>query len=380
MHVKIVDPSAFSAPYDRCLCAALARKGADVDLVTSRFLYGPVPPQDGFRVNEAFYRRSARRGLDAPARRAFKLGEHFADMLRYRRQATDADIVHYQWLTMPGIDWALLPRPALRDVRAGRPPRPPQVFTFHERPARGRFGIARERRVLSRMDAVVVHSEHAARRVRDELGFDPGRIAMIPHGAFDYLTRLPEEIPLSPELAEVEGPVVLCFGLIRPHKGVEVLLEAFRSVRGAELWIAGMPRMSLDPIRGLAARIPDRVRLIPRFIPDPEIPAYFRRADIVVLPHLNAEQSGVLHIALAFGRPLVLTAVGGFPEVAQRDGAARIVPPGDPAALALALNELLGDERERRRLSAAAAKAAAGPYSWDEIAGRTIDLYRSLRG
>jgi glycosyltransferase involved in cell wall biosynthesis len=57
-----------------------------------------------------------------------------------------------------------------------------------------------------------------------------------------------------------------------------------------------------------------------------------------------------------------------------------MVPPGDPAALATALNELLGDERERRRLSAAAAKAAAGPYSWDEIGGRTIDLYRSLRG
>jgi glycosyltransferase involved in cell wall biosynthesis len=379
MRVKIVDPSAYSAPYDRCLCAALARRGAEVELVTSRFLYGPVPSQDGYRVNEAFYRRSARRGLDAPGRRAFKLGEHFADMLRYRHHATDGDIVHYQWLAMPGIDWALVPPRALTGG-ARRPGRPPQVFTFHERPARGRLGLARERRVLARMDAVVVHSEHAERRVRDELGFDPERIAMIPHGAFDYLTRLPDEIPLPPELARVERPVVLCFGLIRPHKGVEVLLEAFRSVRGAELWIAGMPRMSLDPIRELSARIPDRVRLEPRFIPDPEIPAYFRRADIVVLPHLNAEQSGVLHIALAFGRPLVLTAVGGFPELAERDGAARMVPPGDPAALAMALNELLGDERERRRLSAAAAKAAAGPYSWDEIAGRTIDLYRSLRG
>jgi glycosyltransferase involved in cell wall biosynthesis len=380
MFVKVVDPSAYSAPYDRCLCAALARHGADVQLVTSRFLYGPVPAQDGYRVDEAFYARSARRGLDAPGRRAFKLGEHFADMLRFRRQATDADVVHYQWLTMPGIDWALLPRPALVDGGPARPGRPPQVFTFHERPARGRLGLERERRVLSRMDAVVVHSEHAERRVRDELGFDPARIALIPHGAFDYLTRLPEEVALPAELADAEGPVVLCFGLIRPHKGVEILLEAFRSVRGAELWIAGMPRMSLEPIRELAARVPGRVRVVPRFIPDPEIPAYFRRADIVVLPHLNAEQSGVLHIALAFGRPLVLSAVGGFPELAERDGAARIVPPGDPVALASVLNELLGDEGERRRLGAAAAAAAAGPYSWDRIASRTLDLYRSLRG
>jgi glycosyltransferase involved in cell wall biosynthesis len=379
MNVQIVDPSAYSAPYDRCLSAALARQGVDVELVTSRFLYGPVPDEDGYRVTEAFYRRAARRGLDAPARRAFKLSEHIGDMVRYRRHAAQADVVHYQWLTMPGLDWALLPPPALRDADGDGPKRPPQVFTFHERPALGRIGIARERRVLSRMDAVVVHSEHAARRVRDELGFDPDRVALIPHGAFDYLTRLPDEVPLPPELDAVEAPVVLCFGLIRPHKGVEVLVEAFRSVPGAELWIVGMPRMSLDAIRELAGRVPEPVRLVTRFIPDPEVPAYFRRADVVVLPHLNAEQSGVLHIALAFGRPLVLSAVGGFPEVAQRDGAARLVPPGDAAALAGALNELLGDADERRRLGEAAASAAAGPYSWDGIAARTLDLYRSLR-
>ncbi len=78
MRVQIVDPSAYTPPYDRSLCAALARAGADVELVTSRFLYGPVPAEDGYRVSEAFYRRSADRGLDAPARRAFKLAEHLA--------------------------------------------------------------------------------------------------------------------------------------------------------------------------------------------------------------------------------------------------------------------------------------------------------------
>ncbi len=375
-----MDPSAYSPPYDRSLCAALARAGADVELVTSRFLYGPVPPADGYRVNEAFYRRSAKRGLDAPARRAFKLGEHFADMTRQRRHSAAADVVHYQWLTMPGVDWALLPPPALRNGSEAATARPPQVLTFHERPARGRIGVARERRLLSRMDAVVAHSEHAARRLSEELGFEAARTTVIPHGALDYLTRLHDERPLPAELARVERPVALCFGLIRPHKGVEVVLEAFGSVPDAELWVVGMPRMSMDAIRELAARIPDRVRLVPRFISDPEVPAYFRRADIVVLPHLNAEQSGVLHIALAFGRPLVLTAVGGFPEIAERDRAAHLVPPANPAALAAALNELIADEPERRRLADAAARAAAGPYSWDRIAAQTLDLYRSLLG
>ena len=62
MRVQLVDPSAFTPPYDRALSAALAQRGAEVELLTSRFLYGPVPEPDGYRVRECFYRRSAARG------------------------------------------------------------------------------------------------------------------------------------------------------------------------------------------------------------------------------------------------------------------------------------------------------------------------------
>ena len=203
------------------------------------------------------------------------------------------------------------------------------------------------------MDAVVAHSEHGAARLRDEVGLDPGRVRVIPHGAFDYLTRLPEEKPLPAELEGAEGPVILFFGLLRPYKGIENLLEAFRRVEGAELWIVGNPRMDVEPLRALAAEAPGRVRFVTRFVDDAEIPAIFRRADLVVLPYLDAEHSGVLYTGLAFGKPLVLSAVGGFPEVAAT-GAARLVPPGDAAALAAALAELVGDEAARAELAAAA--------------------------
>ena len=157
------------------------------------------------------------------------------------------------------------------------------------------------------------------------------RLRVIPHGAFDYLTRQADEMPLPSELREVEGPVILAFGLVRPYKGIDVLLEAFRQVEGAELWIVGMPRMPMDGLRELARRAPGTVRFVDRFVPDPEIPAFMRRADLVVLPYRNIEQSGVLYTALAFGRPLVLSSVGGFPEIAEQ-GAARLVPPEDPGA------------------------------------------------
>jgi glycosyltransferase involved in cell wall biosynthesis len=371
MKVQLVDPSAFTPPYDRALAAALARAGAEVELLTSRFLYGPVPPADGYRVSELFYRRAAARGLDAPARLPFKAAEHLPDMLRLRR-AADADVLHLQWLTIPPLDVHLLPR------------RRPRVMTAHYilPPAPSRRQVRSARRVFGAMDAVVAHSEHGAARLRDEVGLDPARVRVIPHGAFDYLTKLPEEKPLPSELEGAEGPVILCFGLLRPYKGIENLLEAYRRMcaavpADAELWIIGNPRMDVGPLRRLAAEGPGRVRFVTRFVDDAEIPAIFRRADLLVLPYLDAEHSGVLYTGLAFGKPMVLSAVGGFPEMAAT-GAARLVPPGDTPALAVALEELIGDERARAESVAAATRAAAGPFSWDEAARRTIDLYREL--
>jgi glycosyltransferase involved in cell wall biosynthesis len=366
MRVQLVDPSAFTPPYDRALAAALARGGAEVELLTSRFLYGPVPAAEGYRVRECFYRRSAARGLDAPARRAFKLAEHVPDMLRFRR-AADADVVHYQWLTVPALDPLLLP------------PRRPRVMTAHYvlPPSPGRRLLAAARRSFGAMDAVVAHSEHGARRLREQVGLDPDRVRTIHHGAFDYLTRLPDERPLPPELEGAEGPVILFFGLLRPYKGVDTLLEAFRRVKGAELWIAGNPRMEVEPLRRLAAEAPGRVRFLTRFVEDAEMPAIMRRADVVVLPYRDVEHSGVLYAALAFGKPLVLSAVGGFPEVAE-EGAAQLVPPEDPAALAAALRDLVADEAARTQLGEAAAAAASSSYSWDQAARQTLTLYQEL--
>lgn len=369
MKVQLVDPSAFTPPYDRALAAALARGGAEVELLTSHFLYGPVPPAEGYRSEERFYRRSAARGLDARGRVPFKAAEHVADTLRFRRDSPAArpDVVHYQWLTMPSLDIHLLP------------PTRPRVMTAHYilPPTPSSRQVAAARRVFNHMDAVVAHSEHGAARLRAEVGLDPAKIRVIPHGAFDYLTRLPEEKPLPAELEGAEGPVILFFGLLREYKGIEVLLEAFRRLEGAELWIVGNPRMDIAPLREFAAAAPGRVRFVTRFVDDAEIPALFRRADVVALPYLDAEHSGVLYTGLAFGKPLVLSAVGGFPEVAAT-GAGRLVAPGDVDALAAALADLVGDEAARAELATAATRAAAGPFSWDEAARLTLGLYREL--
>ena len=366
MKVQLIDPSAFTPPYDRALAAALAQRGAEVELLTSRFLYGPVPEPEAYRVRECFYRRSAERGLEAPGRRVFKAAEHLRDM-RGLRGKLDGDVVHYQWLTMPVLDAPLLP--------AKRPRLLTAHYILSPRPSRREMKTAR--RLFSRMDAVVAHSEHGATRLREEVGLDPSRVRVIPHGAFDYLTRMPEEKPLPPELEGEEGPVILFFGLLRPYKGLDLLLEAFAQVEGAELWIVGNPRMDVAPLRAAAEAAPGRVRFVTRFVEDAEIPPIFRRADLVVLPYRDAEHSGVLYTGLAFGKPMVLSAVGGFPEVAAT-GAARLVAPDDAGALAAALAELTADPAARERLASAGREAAAGPYSWDAVARQTLALYEEL--
>jgi glycosyltransferase involved in cell wall biosynthesis len=369
MRVSLVDPSAFTPPYDRSLAAALARAGAEVELITSRFRYGPVSPPEGYEVTESFYGLSGRTGRDSPARLPLKALEHVPEMLRGARRAGRADVVHWQWVTWPQLDRLLVPA-------SGHP----RVFTLHYPlpPPTAARALRSQRAFLSRFDAVVAHSEHGARRLREDVGLEPGRVRMIPHGPLDYLTRLEREQPLPEELAGVEGPVILFFGLLRPYKGIDTLLEAFARIEGAELWIAGMPRMPLEPLRELAARAPGRVRFVPRFIADPEIPALMRRADILALPYREIEQSGVLYAGLAFGKPMVLTDVGGFSEVGRELEAARLVPPGDPTALAGELRALLADRAERERLAATARGAVAGELGWDSIAARTLELYHSL--
>jgi glycosyltransferase involved in cell wall biosynthesis len=371
LSVELVDPSAFTPPYDHALAGALARAGAQVRLATSRFAYGDVPRAEGYAVDERFY-RWAPGGPGSRARRAAKLAQHVPDMLRFAasREARQADVVHFQWLTVQPLD-VYLPPIALSPAR-----RPPLVLTAHDvLPREPRPGQRdAQRRLYERVDAVVVHSEHGAARLRDELGVDPARVHVIPHGAFTHFADLDDPAPLPPELTAVDKPVVLCFGLLRPYKGIDVLLEAWRGIEDAELWVVGLPKMDLAPLRSAA---PPSVRFVPRFVADREIPAFFRRADLVVLPYREIDQSGVLFTALAFGTPLLLSAVGGFPEVAAT-GAAELMPPGDAAALHDALTRLLADPA-RERLATAARAAAATTYSWDAIAAQHLALYEKLR-
>ncbi|CAM3209067.1 glycosyltransferase [Rhodothermus bifroesti] len=141
----------------------------------------------------------------------------------------------------------------------------------------------------------------------------------------------------------LEAPVLLFFGFVRPYKGLEVLLEAMPAVQaalpGVQLVVAGefYEDAARYQERLQALGLKDSVSVHRRYIPESEVAWYFSAADLVVQPYLSATQSGVVPMAFHFERPVVVTAVGGLPEVVPDEVAGFVVPPGDAEALAAAI-------------------------------------------
>jgi glycosyltransferase involved in cell wall biosynthesis len=168
------------------------------------------------------------------------------------------------------------------------------------------------------------------------------RVHIVPHVNYGLWARATAPPPPAPPL------VVLFFGRILPYKGLDVLLTAFRSLDPARfrLLIAGEGEVP-------AVSAPN-IEIDNRFVTDERLPFFFQRAHIVALPYHAASQSGVAQMAFAFGRPVVATRVGALPDIVHHEVNGLLIPPGDPSALAAAL-EQLADETLRARLSAAIA-------------------------
>src|SRR6185437_15036018 len=155
VRVVLADPPAYTPWYDHELAAALARKGADVRLATTRFRFGELPAAHGYRRSELFYPFSSRIPGRSRARLPLRATEHLAVLAWLAAARTD--VMHVQWLAAPQADVLLRFRS-------------PSVFTAHDLLPR-RTASRRElwRRLLGRFDRVVVHSARG-REALAELG------------------------------------------------------------------------------------------------------------------------------------------------------------------------------------------------------------------
>jgi glycosyltransferase involved in cell wall biosynthesis len=256
------------------------------------------------------------------------------------RAGRDADVVHAHWLAS-----------ALVAPSAGKP----VVLTLHGSGSAGRLEdlqlMARmprlARALLRRARVVIAVSEQLAEAARGAGATD---VRWIPNGV-----EIPAEVG-----EEVDPPEILFVGRLSPEKGIRELVEA---TRGMNLVVAGD-----GPLRSL---VPNALG----FVSHKQVERLLARAALVVLPSHREGLPMVLLEAMAHGRPVVATRVGGMPSVVEEGRTGILVEPGDPAALRAAIERLLDDRESRRRLGAAGRERVAELCSWERVLDETVAAY-----
>ena len=241
-------------------------------------------------------------------------------------------------------------------------------------PLVSRYTRAGMRLLLSRADAVVVHSEFDRGAMRDsypQLAELPVEVIPIGPLADSDACRRGSGFSLRQEPPRPGEPVrLLIFGVVRPYKGHAELAAAVRllTMSGLDLHVSVVGEVwqgYRQPLEELAAILPaDRLTIVDRYVADAEVAAFFAATHLVVLPYHRSSASGPLSIAMNWGLPVVTTSVGGLVEATADYTGAVLVPPGDPAALA---------EGIRRALPLVGA-VHADPHSWRRSAERYAAL------
>ncbi|MEU5423627.1 glycosyltransferase family 4 protein [Streptomyces sp. NPDC020667] len=242
------------------------------------------------------------------------------------------------------------------------------------------YGFTRmQKRVARRLPSVLTVSGSSRQEIVTHLGVSPSRVHVVPIGADTDL------FSPDPAVPEVSGRIVTTSSADVPLKGLVHLVEALAVVRArhpaAHLVVVGK-RAEDGPVATAIRRcgLEGAVEFV-KGITDAELVDLVRSAQVSCVPSLYEGFSLPAAEAMATGTPLVATTGGAIPEVAGPDGETCLaVPPGDPGALASALERLLGDEALRRRLGAAGRERVLSRFTWRQAAIGTAERYRAAIG
>ena len=264
------------------------------------------------------------------------------------------------------------------------------VVTVHDvesfaNPSASASGVVSK--IYNLADKFIVHNEVSRRELVSALHADPDKISIIPHG--NYLSSI-HGVPTAAEAREPldikpHQKVVLFFGQIKEVKGLDLLFEAMPEVAGAVpevvLLIAGRPWKNdfaqyQEQIDRLA--LGDRCRLHIRFIPDEEVSTFYAAADVVVLPYRRIYQSGVVLLAMSYGKAVLVSDLPGMTEIVTDGTNGYVFPSGDAAALARSLVHILQDDDGREKAAAQGREYVRTRHDWSRIGRETGDVYQSL--
>jgi glycosyltransferase involved in cell wall biosynthesis len=354
-------------------------------VITSTPLFEPVDPAGRYQVECLFFPLLGGRVKSLVRRRtrlrqAIKAASYPAGIYRTWQalRSSPPGVLHLHWALIPRLDALLVRALKARGWRI--------VYTVHD-PLPGadrRLAHRRYQALLALVDALIAHTPHLAHQLVSAYPKVSGRVHVIPHGG----AALPLPSPADRARArqslglQADGPLLLFFGMIKPYKGLEYLLEAMPAVRAAfpraRLVIAGEPLMPLAPIEDQIERLRlgDAVVLRPSFVPQDDVPHYFAAADLLVAPYVEIAASGVVALAQGHGLPVVVTRVGGLPEFVELDGCGFVVPPRSSEALADAVCTALADPEGLVEMGRRAWRRISRDHDWSHVARETRELYR----
>jgi len=233
-------------------------------------------------------------------------------------------------------------------------------------------------------DHFIVHSEPNRLQLIKHYGIPSEKVTQIPHGPLDFhvkadvnLGRVREEMGFGSE-----EKVILLFGAIRSYKGIDTALRAFARILSdipeARLLIAGKLWESWGPYQRLIEElsIGDKIRTRLEYIPSGEVWKYFEASDLVILPYNHFDsQSGVGATAISFRKPMIVTDVGGLPELVK--DRRYVVPAKDPTAFAGAIVSCLRDTSRLVDMSSNAEEVAE-KMAWHSVGLKTWSVYAKV--
>jgi glycosyltransferase involved in cell wall biosynthesis len=187
-------------------------------------------------------------------------------------------------------------------------------------------------------------------------------------------------VPAPEQRRQPRPRSILFFGRMEEYKGIEILLDAMEQLAASGIEFSLVFAGRGPELQRLGARIAalPMISVEERFLSPDDAIAEFQSASVVVLPYLDATQSGVAAAAFANGRPVVATQVGGLSEIVVDGVNGLLIEPGSSAALADALTRLLSSDMEWQRLADGATATARGPLNWSQIAEEMAGAYQLL--
>lgn len=207
--------------------------------------------------------------------------------------------------------------------------------------------------VIRLSSGFTVHSEFDRQLLARHWDLAGKPVAVLPHGPHDHYQGTEARMPPIRE-APPDACNVLFFGIIRPYKGLEDLVDAFDRLSPDEVgrfWLTVVGETweghTLPAERIARSRYRDRITFVNRYVHDAELDGYLRGADAVVLPYRRSSLSGPLHVAMGYGLPIVMTDTGGNVEAAEGYAGIRTTPVGDVDALRMRVRELPGLRGQR---------------------------------